>query len=419
MMKSIEFFIARRYLRSRRRPQFLALNVLISIFGVAVGVAALIIVMAVFNGLNYEIKSRIVGLEGHLRIRLDHNEKGLANYADVISHLLQEPEVVSASPFISELAMVAMPDGKNRAVEVKGLSPDFSGEMKRLQDFLEMGDVVFERTPLENEPPLPGILIGREMAMIYGLTLGEPLHLISSTGLSVMATSFMNPLAKRFRITGIFNTGLIEVDQNMVIIGLNQAQQLFRYGADIGGIEVRLNDIDQAPKFAERMNRVLQAPVLAETWFEKNKMLFSWMRVEKWGAFLVLTLIIIVAAFNIISSLIMNVMDKTPEIGIFKSIGATEKRVTRVFLLQGGIIGISGTVIGVIFGYLGCWAQETFKLFSIPSGVYFMDALPVRLMYGDVVLISVSAIIVSILAAWYPAQKAGKLDPVAAIRNQI
>lgn len=414
---SFQLYIAKRYLYSRKRYGHFSVHAIISVLGVAAGVAALIIVLAVFNGLNHEIKTRIIGFEGHVGLHLEDSLKGLAHYHQILEQINQNEHVIGSAPYIEELALISASDHR-RAIQVKGVDPQLGPQIMQLKKFIISGQAKIDSVICPNAGRLPGLMIGYGLARNWGLQASDSVYITSAAGLSISNIGFANPEGKWFGVQSVFKTDLIEVDHNVVLCELKAAQSLFHYGNQIGGIEIKLDNINRSNQIAQKLRTQFQKPFVVETWFQKNKMLFSWMRAEKWGAFLILFLIVIVAGFNIISTLIMTVIEKTNEIGILKSIGVTDLDISKLFLIQGTIVGVVGTILGVFIGYLGCWLQDYFKLFSLPSGEFFMDALPVRLQLFDTVVIAIVAIILSILASYYPARKASQLDPVQAIRYQ-
>lgn len=412
---SHEFQIARRYLKSKRRPRFYSVNTIISTAGVAIGVAALIIVLAVFNGLNSEIRNRIIGLEGHLRLRHQNHDKLTLVYPEVIHNLKKEKSVKGAAPYITELALLTT-SYANRGVQVKGISPEYDKDLSDLKKYIKYGEFKLDTIYFEGKKGLPGLLVGSQLALELGINQFDSVTLTSTAGLSIGGFQMPNPKVGHFEVSGIFETGLIEVDTYTIIIGLNQAQKLFKYDDHIGGIEIKLENEDQAGTMARKLSQQFEPPIVPETWFQKNKMLFSWMQLEKWAAFLILSLIILVATFSIITTLIMVVMEKTAEIGILRSMGSKAKNIVKIFLFQGLFIGIIGTVFGVTIGISGCWLQKTYQLVAIPDGIFFMVALPVKMQFFDNVIITFSAIFLSVLASYYPARKAADLNPVEALR---
>lgn len=410
---SYEFFIARRYLKSRRKTGFINLITYISIIGVAIGVAALIIVLSVMNGFETEVRSRIVGFDTHIRMRT-YGDEGMDMYSEVMDEIRGLPHIVGLSPYIDEKGMIR--SGQNSdGVMVRGADPKTIRDVSDLAQNIVYGRLELGMVEREGERTKPGIVLGRYLADRLMVDVGDEVILISLSGVHSM---FQAPEVKQFVVTGFFETGMYEYDNAYVYIGLEPAQQLFLMGDEVSGIEIRLDDLYKADEVVEAIDQVLGYPYYGLTWFDMRQTLFSWIQLEKWAMFIVLCLIILVAAFNIISTLIMFVMEKTKEIGILKAMGATAKSVTRIFIYEGIVVGVIGTLLGCTLGYGLCWSQLKYKFFSLPGDVYFINTLPVKMQTTDFIYISIAAVMICLMAAIYPANKAAKLIPVEAIRYE-
>ena len=408
-----EFFIARRYLRSRRKTGFINLITYISILGVTIGVAALIIVLSVMNGFETEVRSRIVGFDTHIRLRTYHDE-GMDLYPEIIQQIKDVPHIVGLSPYIDEKGMIRFGSNSD-GVMVRGSDPETINDVSELGKNIVYGKLEIGIVTREGERSLPGIVLGRYLADRLMVDVGDEVVIISLTGVYSM---LQIPEVKQFVVTGFFETGMYEYDNTYVYIGLEPAQQLFKLGDRVSGIEIRLDNLYRADEVVKHIDNILGFPYYALTWFEMRQTLFSWIQLEKWAMFIVLCLIILVAAFNIISTLIMFVMEKTREIGILKAMGSTSQAITRIFIYEGIVVGIVGTILGFIIGYSLCWAQLKYKFFSLPGDVYFISTLPVKMETLDFVFIGVAAILICLIAAVYPAGKASSLEPVDAIRYE-
>ena len=412
---SYEFFIARRYLKAKRKTGFISLITYFSIAGVTIGVAALIIVLSVMNGFEREVRSRIIGFDAHIRVRTFHDQ-GIRDWQTVLAKVAKVNHVVGASPYILGKALIK--SGKNvEGLFIKGTDQERIQKVSDLGKNLVYGSLNLGLVPgPEGKKPYPGIVLGRSLAdRLEALVVGDKVALISP---SLMTNVFSTPSVKLFRLSGIFESGMYEYDDSYGYISIKAAQQLFQMGDRISGIEIKLDNLNHARAVAKRIDDMLGYPFYTLTWFDMHKTLFSWMQIEKWAMFVVLSLIIMVAAFNIISSLIMLVMEKTKEIGILKSMGATSSGIMRIFVFEGLVVGIVGTVLGSIIGYALCWAQQTYRFFSLPPDIYFINTLPIYMKTTDFLMIGSAAIVLSFLATLYPSRKASRLDPVQAIRYE-
>ena len=423
---SYELFIARRYLKSRSKTGFINLITYISVLGVAIGVAALIIVLSVMNGFESEVRSRIIGFDTHIRLRTYHDQ-GIDDYKEIIKSIHDIPHIIGMSPYILDKGMIRAGD-RSDGVIIRGADQRTVDDVSDLHKNIIYGKLELEKVEMgEGERPLPGIVVGRFLADRLMIDIGDKVALISPTGVHSM---FQMPPVKQFVVTGFFESGMYEYDNAYVYISLESAQELFRMGKRVSGIEIRLDDLYKASQVVEGIDKRLGFPYYALTWFDMRKNLFSWMQLEKWAMFIILCLIILVAAFNIISTLIMVVMEKTKEIGILKSMGATARSIMRIFLYEGIVVGIVGTFFGLVIGFVLCFWQEygdkiilplinkPLPTIKLPGDVYFISILPIKMQISDFIFIGIAAILICLLASFYPARKASKLDPVDAIRYE-
>ncbi len=408
-----EFFIAKRYLKSRSKTGFINLITYISILGVTIGVAALIIVLSVMNGFESEVRSRIVGFDTHVRLRTFHDE-GMNEVQEVVDKIKDIPHIVGISPYIDDKGMIRSGEYSD-GVMVRGADPLTIQDVSDLGNNIIYGELELGKVPIEDGRELYGIVLGKYITDRLLVDVGDPVLIFSLSGVRSM---FQVPEFMQFVVTGFFETGFYEYDNTYAFIGLEPAQQLFKMGDNVSGIEIRLDDLFKADEVVEEIDERLGFPYLALTWFELRQTLFSWIQLEKWAMFIVLCLIILVAAFNIVSTLIMFVLEKTREIGILKSMGATSNGITRIFIFEGIVVGIVGTFLGFVIGYTLCWAQLKYKFFSLPGDVYFINTLPVKMEGSDFLFIGLATLIICLLAAVYPAKKAADLVPVDAIRYE-
>ncbi len=430
---SYELFIAERYLRSKRHTRFISLITYISAGGVMIGVAALVIVLSVMNGFESEVRDRIIGADAHIKVTSFHEEP-LLDYPAVIDQLRPLDHVTGVSPYIQGKGMLR----RSRSVEgviIKGVDEETVGQVSDLPQTIVAGELRLKTGVgansaflLNNDKPrrddpavtapvrrLPGIILGRQIAFRIAAAVGDSLILISPAGMTGL---FSTPSLKRFIVTGVFETGIFEYDDAFVYISLGSAQELFELGEAVTGVELKLENLDRADRVRASIEERLGYPYYARTWHDMHRTLFRWMKIEKWLYLILLSLIIMVAAFNIVSSQIMMVLEKRRDIGILKAMGAPRDGIMRIFMLEGLIVGVIGTAFGLVIGWVLCWAQQTYRFFSLPGDVYFLDALPVRMQPLDFVIVALVAMGLTLLATVYPARRAAKLDPVDAIRYE-
>jgi lipoprotein-releasing system permease protein len=407
-----ELFLARRYLMPRRRRGFLSLITWIAVGGVTLGVLALIVVLAVMSGFEREVKTRIVGTNAHLVV-LPYGTQGLKNPDAIVATVKSDPEVVAASPFIYGKAMISA-RGNTDGIVIKGVDLQAESAVTRILDYI---DVPAGKLDLAAGPgELPGVVLGVHVAENLAVTTGEKVQILAPQVGTSSPLGYL-PRVRNYRVAGIFRSGMYEYDASFVFLGLKDAQDLLAMGDRVSAVEAKIRDMYQAPKVAAGLLEKLGGfPYRTTDWIEMNAQLFSWMQMEKRVMFIILTLIVMVAAFNILASLILLVMEKKRDIGILRSMGATPGEIATVFIMQGMIIGLVGMFFGAVGGLTLCRLLEKYKFIRLPGDIYFIDTLPVRVEAGDVLAVLGSVLVISVLATIYPAVKAARLRPVEAIR---
>jgi lipoprotein-releasing system permease protein len=415
-----EWFIGLRYLKAKRKQTFISIITVISIAGVMVGVMALIVVLAVMSGFEKTLKEKILGTQAHLHL-LKATQEGMEQYQEVTKRVEETKGVVSAAPFIISQVMLSS-ESNVFGVVLKGIDPDRVGRVTELANNLKAGRLEDLRGGKEGDPP--GIILGVELAKHLSVSLNDSIQVISPLG--TVTPMGMMPKMKRFRVKGIFYSGMYEFDNTMAYVSLESAQKFFSMGDRVTGIEIKTNDIYKVKEIGREIRRKLGFPFWTKDWMEMNRNLFSALRLEKIAMFIILVLIVLVAAFNIISTLIMVVMEKNKDIAILKSMGASSSSILKIFTIEGGVIGVVGTVLGTILGLGAAFNLETitdfverlfgFKILS--SDVYYIDKLPSQVNPPDVIFIVLTAVLISLLATLYPAWRASKLDPAEALRYE-
>jgi lipoprotein-releasing system permease protein len=411
---SFPLWVALRYLRAHRHSGFVTLLAGISVAGVAVGVTALLTVLAVMNGFENEIQTRIAGTDAHLVVT-GEGVAGIAEPEPLLKKVLEDPGVSGAAPFTYAKAMVL--HGKQaEGLVVKGV--DLAGE-RGVTTIAEHIHPEMDSIPLATTDGSPGIVLGAELAARLGVGVGDVVLLASLAGGAQLGAAVM-PKLRPFTVVGTFASGLYTYDSAFGFLAIPAAQSFFELGSATTGVQAKLRDMNAAPRVAERLRRNLgPGPWRVNHWIEMNRNLFSWMRLEKTAMFVILALIVLVAAFNIVSTLFMVVLEKRRDIGVLKSMGATSTVVMRIFLIEGLLIGAAGTALGTALGSSLIAILRRYPLITLPGDVYFIERLPVRPEGLDFVAVIGAALVLCLLAAFYPAWRASRLDPVEAIRRQV
>ena len=413
---NFELFVSFRYLLAKRRQTFISLITFISIAGVAVGVTALIVVLAVMNGFQDDLRSRILGITSHAVVGSFNG--AFSDYQALMKEVEKEPGVVAATPFV--YAQVMISSGKNVSGAIlRGIDPQTAAKVINIQDNMlrgNLGDLRTEPPSASGSAAQPGIILGVELSNNLGIRHGEWVTVISPSGrLTPMGQV---PKSKLFQVVGIIQSGMYEYDNTLAYISLTAAQQFLGVGDTVSGVEVRLDDIYQARQIAEALRSRLGLPYWVRDWMQMNRNLFSALKLEKVVMFIILTLIILVAAFNIVSSLIMLVMEKTRDIAILKAMGATTASIRKIFVMEGFLIGTTGTLLGLLGGYILCSLLKKYQFIELPRDVYYISTLPVKMEALDVGMIALAAIFISLVATLYPSRQAAKLDPAEALRYE-
>ncbi len=410
-MSSYEIFIAKRYLKSGRRSRFVSAITYISVGGVAVGVAALVIVLSLMNGFAGEVRTKLVGMDAHLRVIKFHGAE-ITRSQEIVSMLRGFPHVVGVSPSIYSEGLVMSKRGA-AGVRIKGVDESTIDQVSDIRRNIIYGEMYVGNA----DDGTGSIVMGNMLADRLDVSVNDEVYVLSPASLD-LSSAFLTPKMTKFIVTGIFETGMFDFDFSFVIMSIESARKVTGIDDGVSWIELKLDDLYLAKPLSKAVSDSLGYPYYALSWMDINRHLFNWMTLEKWASFIVLCLIVIVAAFNIASTLIMAVMEKTRDIGILKSMGATPGSIRKIFVFQGLAVGISGTIAGCVLGYIICWVQNNFKVISLPPDIYMISAVPMDMRAFDFLWISAAAICISLLASLYPASKAASLDPVQAIRYE-
>jgi len=403
-----ELFVAVRYLLARRKQAFISVISLISALGVAVGVMALLIVLALMTGLQGELRDRIVGSAAHVYV---FKAGGFGNAAEEVKKVLGVPRVVGAAPVVLGQGLVKSA-GATEFITIKGIDPALETGVTNVARSLTAGSLD-ALTPVEGS--MAGIVLGKDLAQKLGVGMGDSVEVLTPEG--TLTPFGVQPRARAFKVAGVFSLGLFEFDNSYGYVHMSVAEKLLdRSGPDF--IEVKVDELFAAQQVAADMPSRLGQEYQADDWADMNKSLFSALWLEKMAMSITIGLIVMVAALNIIASLVLLVMEKTRDIAILKTMGSSAASIRRIFMLQGLVIGTVGTLAGAVGGCVLIYVLDHYKLISVPLDVYQISHVPFRLLPLDFVVVVVSAILVCFVATIYPSRQAAKLDPAQALRYQ-
>jgi len=424
-----ELFISKRYLSAKRKQVFVSVITFISIFGIFLGVAALIIVLAVMNGFEEDLRTKILGIKSHIELTTDMTGP-MKDYQKVREKIADVEGVVASTPFIYSQAMIRSGNGVTGVI-IRALDTQSAFKVINLGKVKEGNIEYLNKIPREislnyksNGVPPDGIVIGKEMARTLGVFLYDTITIISPV--SISTPMGMVPRMKKFVVVGIFESGFYEYDSTLAYLSLQSCQDFLQMGNTVTGIDIKVDDIYKADGIARKIQSKLGFPFWTQNWMQMNKNLFSALKLEKHVMFIILSLIVLVATFNIISALIMIVMEKNKDIAILKSMGATSRSIMKIFIFQGLIIGVIGTALGCVTGLavalnlqkVSIFVEKIFRFKILPGDVYYLSELPSKVNYGDVVIIVVGTLFICFLSTIYPSLRASKTDPAEALRYE-
>ncbi|MDD4979424.1 MAG: lipoprotein-releasing ABC transporter permease subunit [Gallionella sp.] len=414
-MQPYELYIGLRYTRAKRRNHFISFISLISMLGMALGVMALIVVLSVMNGFQKEIRERMLGASPHLEVVADGGR--IADWQPVLDKVASQPQVLASAPYVSGQGMLSFGQSV-QGVMVRGIDPTLEIKITELSNKIKSGNLSDLHTGGF------GIVLGSDLARALGVRVGDKVMLIAPQG-SITPAGMM-PRLKQFRVVGIFEIGMAPYDSSLALIDIVDAQKLFQLGDAVTGISTKLHEIDGAPEVAREIQKQLPPDLYANDWTHQNSNYFRAVQMEKKMMFIILSLIVAVAAFNIVSTLVMAVTDKQADIAILRTLGASPRSIMKIFIVQGVVIGVIGTLLGSLSGITLAlnldvvvpFIEHLFGVQFLAKDVYYISELPSDLHYDEVLVVSAMSFLISLLATLYPSYRASKTQPAEALRYE-
>ena len=410
-----ELLVGLRYTRAKRRNHFISFISMASMIGIAIGVMALIVVLSVMNGFQKELRVRILGVASHVQI--GGFDGRLRDWEVVARQVRANPDVVAAAPYVSAQGLIAYQQSVQGAL-VRGIVPDLEDKVADIGSHMKRGALS------DLKPGEFGIVLGAELAQAVGARVGEKVVLIAPQG--QVTPAGILPRIKQFTLVGLFEVGMYEYDAGLALIHLADAQKLYRLDHDVSGVRLKLKDLFDAPNVARELTRNLTGDVYVTDWTRSHANFFRAVQIEKNVMFIILTLIVAVAAFNLVSTLVMAVTDKQPDIAILRTLGASPGSIMKIFVVQGSLIGVIGTAIGVAGGVLIALnvdvvvpaIERMFSVQFLAKDVYYISELPSDLLWRDVITVGLMSLVLSLLATLYPSWRASRVNPAEALRYE-
>jgi lipoprotein-releasing system permease protein len=405
-----ELFLGLRYLKAKRKQRFISVITIISVLGVMVGVMALVVVLSVMNGFRSDLMNKILGVNSHVLVL---NLSGTFNgYQQVAEKVKKMDGVVAVTPFVYTQVMLNH-SGRVSGAVLRGVDPGSAARVVNFDKMIKEGSL---SSLSETERGTPSIIIGSELAKQIGASTGSLVTVISPEG--KLTPLGRTPNTQKFRVTAIFDSGMYEYDASMVYISLTQAQRFLALGDNVTGLELKVKEVYQSDIIAKKIQKKLGYPYWTKDWKLMNRSLFSALKLEKLTMFVILTMIVLVGALNIISTLVMVVMEKTRDVAILRAMGASAKSIMSIFMFQGILVGVIGTIAGLCSGLGLCQLLSKYQFINLPADVYYISKLPVLVSVSDVSIVAGAAVVISFLATLYPAWYASRLNPVESFRYE-